>query len=323
MRARPFQQADARHWDEFCTHAFSATFLHSRRFLSYHGDRFMDRSLIVEEDGRWLGVFPAALSLADEKIVVSHPGLTYGGMLHSGQLRGTSMIEAMECIRSYYRESGHARLVYKAVPSIYHRVPADDDLYALFRLGARRVRCDLSCAIDLSNRLSKSDRRRRSLKKAQASGIRVGQGAQFAAPLWEVLAENLLRKHGVAPVHALSEIELLAQRFPENIHFVAGMLDETVVAGVVLFIAGRTHHAQYIAASSSGNETCALDAVFEFCIANAIQQGARWFDFGISNEDGGKRLNDGLYRYKSEFGGGGVVHEFFELSLLEGAVDGH
>jgi lipid II:glycine glycyltransferase (peptidoglycan interpeptide bridge formation enzyme) len=76
-----------------------------------------------------------------------------------------------------------------------------------------------------------------------------------------------------------------------------------------------THHAQYTAASTIGNKTCALDMVFEHCMVNASTQGARWFDFGISNEDGGQVLNDGLYRFKAEFGGGGVVHEFFELNL--------
>jgi hypothetical protein len=38
---------------------------------------------------------------------------------------------------------------------------------------------------------------------------------------------------------------------------------------------------------------------------------------GISTEQQGTVLNDGLYRFKSEFGGGGVVHEFFEIDLRE------
>lgn len=169
--------------------------------------------------------------------------------------------------------------------------------------------------------MPKSERRHRSLRKAQTNGIRVEEGVKYAAAIWDVLTANLARKHGVAPVHVLSEIELLAGRFPQNIRFVAGLLNGKVVAGVVLFISGATQHAQYIASSDVGNETCALDAVFEQCIGNASTQGARWFDFGISNEDGGRVLNGGLYGFKSEFGGGGVIHEFFELSLLDGVRD--
>ena len=43
--------------------------------------------------------------------------------------------------------------------------------------------------------------------------------------------------------------------------------------------------------------------------------GLQDFDFGISTEAEGMILNEGLYRFKSEFGGGGVVHEFYEMRL--------
>lgn len=315
MDVRSFQEADAVHWDEFCANAFAATFLHTRQFLSYHGDRFLDQSLIVEDDGHWLGIFPAAQHPNDRTCIVSHPGITYGGLLHSGRLRGESMIEAMECILRHYHGFGYERLIYKAVPHIYHRAPAQDDLYGLFRLGAKRVRCDLSSTVDLANRLSKSVRRRRSLKKAQTAGIYIEEDRKFAAPLWNVLAENLTRKHETKPVHSLNEINLLAKRFPDNIRFVAGLLNGRVEAGLVLFVTTMTHHAQYIAASAIGNKTCALDMIFEHCMAHASMQGVRWFDFGISTIDSGRVLNKGLHRFKSEFGCGSVVYEFLELSI--------
>ena len=63
-------------------------------------------------------------------------------------------------------------------------------------------------------------------------------------------------------------------------------------------------------------ETHALDAIFEAAIQKAILAEARYFDFGTSNEDGGKVLNSGLYQFKSEFGGGGVAHEFYQLNIL-------
>jgi lipid II:glycine glycyltransferase (peptidoglycan interpeptide bridge formation enzyme) len=59
----------------------------------------------------------------------------------------------------------------------------------------------------------------------------------------------------------------------------------------------------------------ALDAVFDGAIIDANRAGVRYFDFGTSNEDEGAVLNEGLYRFKAEFGGGGVAHEFFELDL--------
>ena len=96
ISVRPYSQNDANVWDAFCGGALQATFLHTRRFLSYHGDRFEDRSLMIEDDGKLLGLFPAALSLSEEKCVVSHPGITFGGVVHQGGLRGEQMMNALE-----------------------------------------------------------------------------------------------------------------------------------------------------------------------------------------------------------------------------------
>ncbi|MGI4779707.1 MAG: GNAT family N-acetyltransferase [Janthinobacterium lividum] len=322
LTPRRFRPDDATAWDSFVHECLQATFLHSRRFLSYHGDRFEDASLIIESDGDCVGVFPAALNPANRLEVISHPGLTYGGMLHRGHLRGERMIRALDAMRHCYRTSGYERLVYKAVPSIYHRAPAQDDLYALFRIDASRTRCDLSSAIDLGNRLIVATRRTRGLRKSVKNGVGIVTGLDWLAPLWEVLTLNLRSKFDAEPVHSLEEIKVLAERFPENIKCVCGVVDQRVVAGVLLFETPTVAHAQYIASNESGQEFSALDLVFDFCINAAIEDEKKWFDFGTSNEEKGKVLNAGLYEFKSNFGGGGVAHEFYTLDL-RGAPDEH
>ena len=316
MRVSPYSEQDAARWDDFAARAPMATLLHTRRFLSYHGERFRDVSALVEDDRHGLvGLFPAAADPSDARRVVSHPGITFGGLLHDGRLYGEAVIEALDCLRTHYAGLGFERLRYKAVPHIYQRTPACDDLYALFRAGAVRYRCDLSCAIDLAARGTTSSRRRRGLRKASAAGVRVEEGAHHAAALWVVLEENLRRKYGVSPVHTLEEITLLHSRFPDAVRFFAGLLGEELVAGVVLFDTPRTARVQYVASGEVGYNLSALDAVFEHCIAAAAARGAGYFDFGASNEDEGRRLNVGLYQFKSEFGGGGVAYESYELKL--------
>lgn len=312
---RAFHPKDADAWDTFCEGSLQATLLHSRRFLSYHGDRFHDCSAILEEAGEWLGVFPAALDPNNARCVVSHPGATYGGLVHRGKLQGARAIQALTSLCRYYSHSGYHTLLYKAVPSFYHSAPAQDDLYALFRLGAVRVRCDISSTIDLSKRLAVSQRRRRSLTKAAKAGVSVAEGDKYLAPLWSVLADNLARKHAVRPVHTVDEISFLAKRFPEEIRCVCGLLESEVVAGVLLFQTRTTLHAQYIASSERGYSVSALDAVLEHSIGLAAADARRWFDFGISSTASGTILNEGLYEFKSEFGGGGTLHEFFLVDL--------
>ena len=50
MRAVPYAAEHATAWDELVDGAPMGTLLHTRRFLSYHGDRFNDRSLVVQDD---------------------------------------------------------------------------------------------------------------------------------------------------------------------------------------------------------------------------------------------------------------------------------
>jgi hypothetical protein len=316
MRILPYEAQLAGRWDELAARCPAATFLQTRRFLAYHGDRFDDASLLVEDDGRGIvGLLPAAADPADGRCVLSHPGVTFGGLLHDGRLRGERMVEALELVAAHYAGRGFASLRYKAVPYIYHVAPSCDDLYALFRMGAVRYRCDLSCAVDLAAPRAPSERRRRGLKKALKAGVEVAEGVGYAAALWAVLEDNLRRKYGASPVHTLDEITRLHALFPEAVSFVVALVGGEVVAGVVLFSGARVTHVQYVASGEAGYDLSALDAVFEECIRVAAGRGARYFDFGTSNEDEGRRLNATLYQFKSEFGGGGVAYESYELGL--------
>lgn len=318
MRIRPYHPVDDASWDAVISRSWNGTFLHTRKFLSYHGDRFTDVSVMVEDDKKGLlGVFPAALDPEDERTVVSHPGVTFGGIIHAGELQGGRMIEVLQGLVDYYRASGHDRLVYKAVPYIYHRVPSSDDSYALFRVEARRFRCDLSATIDLHDRQPLDKARRYCLRKATQLGLGVVRGGEFLPSMWAILEENLSSRHGVQPVHSLAEIQELQNRFSDEIECVAASLNGEVIAGVVLFHTSAVTHTQYIAANAKGRDTFAQDLLFDDCLTKAALLGRRYFDFGISNEQGGAVLNQGLYKFKTDFGGGGVVHEFYELKLKE------
>lgn len=315
MQVRPYGAADEEAWDRLCSRSHCASFLQTRAFLSYHGERFRDRSLVLTDGQRWLGVLPAASHPTLAQVVESHPGITYGGFVHDGSLRGERAMAALRLAAAHYASLGYRTLRYKPLPHIYQRAPAQDDLYALFRLGARRARCDLACCLDLANPLPPSERRRRAAVRARKAGLRYVDGSDCLPALWRVLEDNLLRKHGSRPVHSLAEMQLLASRFPDHIRFSVAEHEGVVVAGTVAFIVGPVMHLQYIASSETGHALSALDGLFGQLIEQARAAGLRYFDFGTSNEDQGRVLNEGLYRFKSEFGGGGVAYETYELDL--------
>lgn len=316
MRIVQFTPERSEDWDELVERAPMATFLHSRRFLSYHGDRFDDASLLLLDEREQLrAVLPAALDPEDPRTVVSHPGATYGGLIHDGSVNGDRTRDALASVCDHYASRGLETLRYSPVPHIYHRSPSQDDVWALGELGARRVRSDLSCAIDLGARREPSDRRRRSLARARGRGVAVVEGANTLAAFWPLLESTLERRHEARPVHTLAEIEDLRARFPERIVALVATLDGEPHAGAVLFVTHTAVHAQYLAATETGMDASALDVVIEQGIELAAARGARWFDFGISPGEGRRGLLAGLYRYKAEFGGGGVVHEHYEQRL--------
>ena len=210
-----------------------------------------------------------------------------------------------------YRQLGFRRLVYKPVPRIFHVLAAEDDLYALFRLGACRSACALAVAIDLQYRARPS----LSLTRARKLGVAVCWDPDRLDPFWEVLVRNLDERHGVTPTHTIDEMQELLRRFPDQIRLVTGLLGGNVVAGAVLFCSRRAVHTQYLASDAAGRTTGALEVVLEDCIEQARDEGRSFFSFGISTEHQGLVLNEGLHRFKTKFGGGGIVHETYTLDL--------
>lgn len=317
LSVRRLEEADSDLWDTFVERSWNGTFLHTRRFLTYHHERFDDASLLLEQDGRLVGVFPAAIDPEDEQAVLSHPGITFGGLVHDGQLKGSKMLNALLQIASWYQQHGFALLRYKSVPSIYHRSLAQADLYALFRLGAYRYRSDLAAVIDYRARRPSNTSRRHGVKKAQREQVCIKSDNVYLEAFWSLLSDHLNSRFKVKPTHSLSEISALLKLFPERLECVTALVHGCVVAGALLFHHPEVVHVQYMAANIRGREVAALDLLLQHCIDVGQAQGKHYFSFGISSEQAGRKLNHSLHWFKTGFGTGEVVHEFYQLVLAE------
>ena len=81
-----------------------------------------------------------------------------------------------------------------------------------------------------------------------------------------------------------------------------------------MYLSGEVAHVQYIASTGQGREMGALDILFDYLI-HQIYTDRKYFDFGVSVEEGGRYLNEGLIFQKEGFGGRAVVYDTYELSL--------
>ncbi len=302
----------AARWDEFARLSRNGTLLHQRGYMDYHSDRFKDCSLIAMREGKLCALLPACV---DGDTLWSHRGLTYGGWLVPlKHFDATVMIEVMDAACQWMTDKGIKRLVYKPVPHIYHRYPCEEDLYALFRHQARLIETNISTTIDLSCPLPLDRGNKSGANAARKAGIQVGPSYDWQG-YWNLLSSLLDERYGTRPVHTLDEMRLLQGRFPDGIRLYTATLNGELLAGVVMYLSQPVAHCQYIGASPQGKDSKALTLLFDYLIGEATKSGYRYFDFGISNEDHGRYLNEGLVRQKSRLGGRGIVYNTFEIDL--------
>ena len=300
-------------WNSFIESSKNGVFLFNRNYMDYHSNRFKDNSIIVLDNcDKPLALFPANRK---DDMIVSHGGLTFGGFIVDFDMRTQLMMEIMEKLLRQFKTEGIKKVTYKAIPHIYHKIPAEEDLYALFRYDARLVRRDVSSTILMSRKLQYPDGRRRSIKKAHSTNIKIIRSNDFKA-FMRIVEETLRERHNTKPVHTADEICLLAERFPENIMLFSADRDGEMMGGVIVYNSRNVAHLQYIAATEEGMKICATDAVIDYLITEFYKD-KRYFDFGISTEDEGRYLNIGLSEYKSSYGARATVYDTYEIILQE------
>ncbi|HZS07221.1 MAG TPA: GNAT family N-acetyltransferase [Blastocatellia bacterium] len=312
MDTHTYHPEDREKWDKFVRGSKNGTFLFLRDYMDYHSDRFLDHSLIVQDDnGRVKSVMPANRS---GDVLLSHAGLTYGGFVTDEGMTAPRMKEVFECAIRYLAARGVSRLIYKTVPHIYHSQPAEEDIYFLLLHNASLFRRDVLSVIDYRQRLKFQERRLRAIRKARGRQLTVRKTDDYPE-FWEILTGNLYNVYGLRPVHSLSEIRLLASRFPEEIRLFATYDGSgSMQAGAVVYLSPNVCHIQYNAASEEGKSNGALDILVDHLI-EYYGESRRYFDFGVSTEDGGRHLNVGLVDYKEGFGARTIAHDFYELTI--------
>lgn len=306
-----YNSSKSKEWDNLIHKSKNGTFLLDRNFMDYHSDRFEDCSLMIYRNNKLEAVFPANIV---DTTIYSHQGLTYGGVIYSTKISTTDMLGIFNEIVDFYKKLNVKRILYKAIPYIYHSVPAQEDLYALFKIQAKIIGCNISSTIDVKLPLGFNDLRKRAYKKAIKNNVSISLDSDFES-FWKILEDNLISKYGVKPVHSLDEILLLKSRFPSNIFVHTVEKEAQVLAGVVMFVDRKVAHVQYISANDEGKNNGALDLLF-YELINNIYKNFDYFDFGQSTEQNGKYLNESLIFQKEGFGGRGVVYNVYEIPII-------
>ena len=306
-------------WNRTIDESRNGTFLLHRSYMDYHSDRFEDASLLWQDHhGRTFGLFPACWHPRLPKTIVSHAGLTYGGCILTQRIGLVQVGEMLSEAVAYYKEKGAETLIVKPIPHIYATLPAEEELYWISRLGGKLTARAASQTVALQEEgVGFSTLRCRKVKRAESAGCRIMENTANDLPaFWHILDENLRARHQVAPVHTLDELRRLIRDNAPHIRLFTIHQDDSIVAGTILFEMNPVVHAQYISASPAGREVGALDFLFHHLIERYRQEGFRFFDFGISTEEGGQVLNEGLTFQKEGFGGRTICYDTYTIPIL-------
>ena len=127
-----------------------------------------------------------------------------------------------------------------------------------------------------------------------------------------MVAEILLDKYKIKPTHSTDEICLLARMFPENMRLFAAFIEGQMYAGIIVFQHTQVAHTQYIATTKTVRDCGALDLIAS-TLLDEFYKAIAYFDFGISTEESGVILNEGLLAQKEMFGARAIAHDPYEI----------
>ncbi|GBF33453.1 hypothetical protein DCCM_2554 [Desulfocucumis palustris] len=321
MKIKSYRDSHQDAWDDFVKKSRNGTFMQERKFLGYHPPhRFRDCSLMAYDSrDRLAAVIPAASKGSDQKTFCSHPGASHGGIVvGQGFTTGDALLLVSALIEDC-RDRGFKTVEIKPVPRVYLNWPCDEIDFALRYNGFSPVRTELATVLPLKEAAPDNpfmtDSARRNIRKAKTMGVTVTESNDYDT-YWDILAANLKNRHNARPTHSLAEIKELSGRYPHNIKLVAAYHQDVMIAGVVVFILNsRVINCFYIAHRPEKQHLRPLNLIFDRLINWGGSNGFYYLDWGISTENRGTLVNHGLFRFKEEFGGRGLLRETYALEL--------
>lgn len=297
-------------WNAFIKNSKNGIFMFDRNYMDYHSDRFVDNSLMFFDNDNLIAVLPMNIK---DKVLYSHQGLTYGGFITDEKMKQHKMLECFDVLKQYMQINNIEKLIYKIIPHIYHKTSAEEDLYALFKNDAKLLKLEPSTTIYLKNPCKMPKGRKAQISRAKREGVVIQESKDFKTFI-DLENKILAEYHDTKAVHTAEELELLHSKFSEQIRLYTASLNDEMIAGTLIFEYENAVHTQYMASNKISREIGGLDLLIKTLI-DKYQNTKMYFDFGISTENNGQILNEGLISQKEGFGGRTVVYQLWEIKI--------
>ncbi len=299
-------------WDQLVT-ASCSPFLFYRAYMDYHEDRFADYSALVYEGNVLVAALPCTIS--NDGLLVSHAGLTYGGLIKINGMKSNKIIEILNFLFTEYKKIGIRKVIYKVVPDFYNNFGSQSEGYALFVKGASFHSRGLSAGINL--KLGEFPVKKIRDCKNIVNGRMTMQSTDSFEELFREINKNLMGKYATKAVHSSDEMALLKSRFPNNIQlYELRDFEYGLCASAIVYEVCNVAHIQYMVLTETGMKYRSLDKLVHEIYGLYKSKGFDWLEFGVSTTDNAKNLNVSLARKKEEYGATPLCYDAYYLDLL-------
>lgn len=314
-------------WDAFILdNETNGEFINTCHYLSYHPEgRFQDASCAIIDNGnkQIQCLLPATVDPVDSSAIVSHPGTSFAGPIFHVSSKTPDLLRYIELVEGFYKKRGVSRLSLRCKPIAFWpgNTSREELNWTLFNSGYDMAGAHLGNFIDLHAMKNASfldlcsGKRRNHIKKSFEKGLVFKEEDRISEESWGELTRNLQAKFNTQPTHTFSEIAKLHSMFPDRIRPFYVYYGMQYAAMAVVYVFKSVFHTQYLDLNYEFSSLYAHLFLIYNLVETALKENISGFSFGPSTEAWGKLLNEGLYSYKRQYGGYGIVYPCYEKRL--------
>ena len=255
--------------------------------------------------------------------LISHSGTTFAGPIFNTKDSYKTISAVLNLLLDYY-EQKYSFIEIKTTPQYYSKQELGVLDYLLLKRGYQYGMTALANIINISGIKSEDDimglydsKRRNQVKKAIKCDKFIFQRTNnICEYIWEHMNQNLINKFNSHTTHSYDEIVELHGRMPENIiPYEIHTTDGTYAAYALIYKFKNAFHTQYLDLNYDLSKDYPNLLLIHKLIEEAAILGYNTFSFGASTERGGEYLNEGLFEYKSGYGGGSILLPLYTKQL--------
>lgn len=292
-------------------------FINSLKYLSYHGNRFKEDSIVVRDKGSKTikGVLLATVNKKDFSTLISHQGTTFAGPIIGLRDSYQTVAQVVKLMLAYYEKKySHIRL--RTTPAFYARQETGMLDYILMQNGYSYGMTALSNIIRIEKIDSEESllknytaKRRNEVRKVLKSDEFIFKKAdRIDSDIWEMMNSNLRERYSSETTHSYEEINGLQIKTPSRIlPYEVRHASGEYAAFALVYKFKNVFHTQYLDMNYKYSVNYPNMLLIHHLILEARKEMFPVFSFGACTEKMGKYLNEGLLAYKSGYGGGNII----------------